>query len=66
MALAAHADAGFNNESRARSRAGAHIYLSEADARPRWNGAVIAIASIMNNVMLPTAEAELGALYECA
>ena len=32
MALAAHAYAGFNNESRSRSRAGAHIYLSEVDA----------------------------------
>ena len=32
MALAAHADAGFNNESRFRSRAGAQIYLSELDA----------------------------------
>ena len=28
MILAAHADAGFLNESRARSRAGAHIFLS--------------------------------------
>ena len=35
MALAAHANVGFNNESRSRSRAGAHIYLSEVDARPR-------------------------------
>ena len=66
MALASHADAGFDNKSRARSRAGAHIYLSEADARPRWNGAVIAIASIMKNVMPSAAEAELGTLYKCA
>ena len=28
MILAAHADAGFLNESRARSRAGTHIFLS--------------------------------------
>ena len=32
MALAAHADAGFHNESRSHSCAGAHIYLSEVDA----------------------------------
>ena len=32
MALAAHADADFNKESRSRSHAGAHIYLSEVDA----------------------------------
>ena len=31
MILAAHADAGFLNESRARSRASAHIFLSEND-----------------------------------
>ena len=66
MALAAHADAGFNNETRACSRAGAHVCLSEADARPRWNGAVMAIACITKNVMPSAAEAELGALYECA
>ena len=29
MILTAHADAGFLNESRARSRAGTHIFLSE-------------------------------------
>ena len=28
MILAAHSDAGFNNEFKARSRAGAHIFLS--------------------------------------
>ena len=66
MVLAAHADAGFNNESRSRSRAGAHIFLSENDARPSWNGAVLVIAAIMKNVMTSAAEAELGALFECA
>ena len=54
MSLSAHSDAGFNNESRSRSSAGAHIYLSEEDARPRWNGAVTVIAVIMKNV-LPSA-----------
>ena len=29
MVLAAHADAGFLNETRARSRAGAHIFLTK-------------------------------------
>ena len=66
MSLSAHSDAGFNNESRSRSRAGAHIYLSEEDAKPRWNGAVTVISAIMKNVMPSAAEAELGALYECA
>ena len=31
MILCAHADAGYLNESRLRSRSGAHIYLSEDD-----------------------------------
>ena len=31
MILAAHADAGFLNESKSRSQAGAHIFLSEND-----------------------------------
>ena len=66
MSLAAHADSGFNNESRSRSRADAHIYLFEVDARPRWNEAVIAFTAIMKNVMASDAEAELGAIYECA
>ena len=37
MILAEHSDAGFNNETRARSRAGAHIFLSENESIPRWN-----------------------------
>ena len=66
MQLSAHSDAGFANESRSRSRAGAHIFLSEDDACPRWNGAVVCIAAIMKNVMAAAAEAELGAMYETA
>ena len=66
MSLAAHADAGFNNESRSHSHAGAHIYLSEVDTRPRCNGAVSTIAAIMKNSMASAAEAKLDALYECA
>ena len=66
MDLAAHANAGFNNESRSCSHAGAHIYLSEVDARPRWDGAVSAVAVIMKKVMASAEEAELDALYECS
>ena len=66
MVLCAHADAGFNNETKSRSRDGAHIFLSEDDARPRWNGAVLALAAIMKPVFASAAEAELGALYDCA
>ena len=66
MRLAAHSDAGFNNESRGRSRNGAHIFLSEEDDKPRWNGAVLTLAGIMKNVLASAAEAELSALFECA
>ena len=43
MILAAHLDAGFLNESRYRSRAGAHIFLSENEPKPKLNGTVLII-----------------------
>ena len=63
MALAVHADAGFLNESRARSRAGAHIFLSENEPKPKLNGPVLTIAQIIKTVMASAAEAEMAALY---
>ena len=63
MVLAAHSDAGFNNESRSRSRAGAHIFLSENDSIPRWNGPLLTIAQIMKYVVSSAAEAEMTALF---
>ena len=42
--LTAHADAGFLKISRARSRAGAHIFLSENYPKPKLNGYVLTIA----------------------
>ncbi len=63
MILCAHADAGFLNETNACSRAGAHIFLSEDDPFPRFNGAVLAIAQIIKFVMASAAEAELAALF---
>ena len=62
MVLAAHSDAGFNNESKARSRAGVHIFLSENDPTPKWNGAILTIAQIIKFVISLAAEAELGVL----
>lgn len=44
MVLAAHSDAGYINESKARSCAGAFIFLSEDEAIPRPNGPVMSIA----------------------
>ena len=66
MHLCAHSDAGFANETKSRSRAGCHIFLSEDDPRPSWNGSILTIASIMKNVLSSAAKAELSALFDCA
>ena len=63
MILAAHADAGFLDESRARSIVGAHIFLSENQPKPKLNGPVLTIAKIIKKVMASAAEAEMAALY---
>ena len=63
MILAAHADAGFLNESRARSRAGTHIFLSENEPKPKLNGPILTIAQIIKTVMASAAEAEMAALF---
>ena len=61
--LASHSDYGFNNESKARSRAGSHICLSENDPNPKWNGDILTIAQIIKFVMSSATEAGLGAIY---
>ena len=61
--LAAHTYAVFLNESKARSRAGAHILLSENEPKPKLNGPVLTIAQIIKTVMSSVAEAEMEALY---
>jgi hypothetical protein len=66
MVLFAHADADYLNETKSRSRAGAHIYLSEDDPIPRFNGAVLTIATVIKFVMASAAEAELAALFIAA
>ena len=63
MLVAAHSDAGFHNESKGRSRAGAHIFLLEDAPMQKWNGAVLTIAQIIKFVMTSASEAELGALF---
>ena len=63
MILAAHVDAGILNESRARSRAGAHIFLPENNPKPELNGPVLKISQIIKTVMASAAEAEMVALY---
>ena len=63
MILAIHSDAGYLNETKSRSRAGGHFFLSSDVQNPPNNGAVLTIAQIIDAVMSSAAEAELGALF---
>jgi len=63
MILAAHADAGFHNETKGRCRAGSHILLSEDEPIPCWNREILTIMQIIKFVMVSAAVAELGALF---
>ena len=63
MVLPAHLDASFLTKPGSRSRAGAHIFLSDDDPVPRNNGPVLSISQIIRFVMASAAEAELAALY---
>ena len=65
MILAAHSDAAYLNVSRARSRAGAHIMLSDNTPVPSINGPVLTIAQIIKNFMSSAAEAKLSGLFIC-
>ena len=63
MIFAGHSDAGFNNKTKERSRAGAHVFLSENQSIPRWNGPVLTIVQIMKYVVSSAVEAEMTALF---
>eukprot|EP00804_Cyclotella_cryptica_P010212 CCRYP_013824-RA/>CCRYP_013824-RA protein AED:0.39 eAED:0.39 QI:0/-1/0/1/-1/1/1/0/225 len=63
MILAVHSDASYLSETKARSRAGGHFFLSEDDPSPRNNGAILTLAQIIKPGMSSAAEAELRALY---
>ena len=63
MVLAIHSDASYLNESKARSRAGGHFFLSNDNEYPPNNGAVLNTAKIIRAVMSSAAEAEIGAMY---
>jgi hypothetical protein len=63
MVLCAHADVSYLNKTQSCSRAGTHIFLLEDDPTPRFNGAVLMIATIIKFVMASAAEAELAALF---
>ena len=63
MKLAAHSDASYLSEPKARSRAGGHFFLSNGADVPSNNGAILNIAHIIKHVMTSATEAELAALY---
>ena len=66
MILSAHTVTGFLNKSKDRSRAGAHVFLSEKYPKPKLNVPVSTIAKIIKSVMASEAEAEMAALYIAA
>ena len=66
MILAAHSDASYLSEPKARSRAGGHFFLSTNADIPPNNGAILNIAHIIKHVMASATEAELAALYIAA
>jgi hypothetical protein len=50
-------------ETNACSRAGGHFFMSNDEAIPSNNGAIITILQIIKAIMSSAVEAEIGALY---
>jgi hypothetical protein len=63
MVLAAHSNASYLSEPKARSSARGHFFLSNDTTIPPNNGAVLNIAHIIKNIMSSATEAELAGLY---
>ena len=57
MILAAHSDASYLSETKSRSCAGAHIFLSNDNPIPQSNGTVLSIAAVMRSVYASAGEA---------
>ena len=66
MVLAGHSDAAYLNVSKARSRSGAHIMLSDDTPVPTRNGPVLTVDQITKFVMSSAAEAKIAGLFICA
>ena len=56
MILAAHSDVKYLSKSKSRSRAGAHIFLSNNDPIPQSNGQVLSIAAVIRSVYASAGE----------
>jgi len=63
MVVAGHSDASYLLETNTQSWTGGHFFMSNDDAIPNNNGAILMISQIIKAVMSSTAEAEIGALY---
>jgi hypothetical protein len=66
MILHVHSDGSYLSAPKARSRAGGHFFLSDAQLDPakcKPNGPIHITAKILRNVMASAAEAEIGASY---
>ena len=61
--LAAHSDASYLIDPKARSQAVCHFFLSSNSTVPHNNGDILNIAHIIKHVMTSATEAELAALY---
>jgi hypothetical protein len=57
MVLAGHSNASYLSETNARSRAGGHFFMSNDNAIPSNNGAILMISQIIKAVMSSAAEA---------
>ena len=68
MILKIHSDSSYLNEPKICSCGGVHFYLSnKADNKPNVNnGALLTISQLLRNVILSSAEAECGALFNNA
>ena len=63
MVLAAHSDASYLTEPKARSRAGGTFFMSNNAANTENNRSVLTIKQIIKNVMTSAVDAEIVALY---
>jgi hypothetical protein len=63
MVLVVHSEASYLSESKARSHAGGHFFMSSNVDDPINNRAILNLAQLIKAVMSSAAEVKLGALY---
>ena len=66
MVFAGHSDAAHLNVSKALSRAGAHIMISEDTPVPTSNGPVLTVAQIIKFFMSSAAKSKIAGLFICS